>query len=192
MQSRSDAILNLSSLLTHGPGAPLDVHGEGLLRPAQALLDADGLQVAGPLKWRLSIVNTGGDDDFVLEGSVSGPTLAECRRCLTEVRTDVRASFVYPMKYRPSDKPLVLDEFDEDGKEDVLVFGSPQVDFAAFLTQMLAIEQPITVLCKDACLGLNEEGVNLNDHPELVPAARAEEPRPESPFSALRDMDFKA
>jgi uncharacterized protein len=192
MQSRSDATLNLSSLLTHGPGAPLDVRGEGWLRPAQAFLDADGLQLAGPLKWRLSVVNAGGDDDFVLEGSVSGPTLAECRRCLTEVRTEVSTSFVYPMKYRPSDKPLLLDEFDEDGKDDVLVFGAPEVDFAAFLTQLLAIEQPITVLCKEACLGLNEQGVNLNDHPELAPATSDTQPRPESPFQALRDIDLKA
>lgn len=168
------------------------MRGEGLLRPAKALLDADGLQLAGPLKWRLSVVNAGGDDDFVLEGSVSGPTLAECRRCLTDVRTEVSTSFVYPMKYRPSDKPLLLDEFDEDGKDDVLVFGAPEVDFAAFLTQLLAIEQPITVVCKETCLGLNDQGVNLNDHPELVPATSDTQPRPESPFRALRDIDLKA
>lgn len=192
MQSRSDATLNLSALLTHAPGAPLEVRGEGLLEPEQVLLDSDGLTLAGPLSWELMVVNTGGDDDFVLEGSVRGTTIAECRRCLTDVETEVKASFVYPMRYQPSDKPLTLDEIDEEGEDDVLVFGAPEVDFGPFLTQMLAIEQPLTVLCKDACLGLNEEGVNLNDHPELAPAAKREETSQRSPFEALRDIDLNA
>ncbi len=190
MQSRSDATLNLASLLTHGPGAPLEVHGEGLLAPPDELLDADGLRPRGPLEWELTVINTGGDDDFVLEGSVHGTVIHECRRCLIDVDTEVDASFVYPMKYRPSERPLLLDEFDDD-EDDVLVFGSPEVDFAAFLTQMLAIEQPITVLCMQECRGLNEEGVNLNDHPELADRAEPEE-HPESPFAALRDIDLNA
>lgn len=192
MQSRNDATLNLSSLLTHSPGAPLDVQGEGLLDASAELQVADGLNLKGPISWRLMVVNTGGDDDFVLEGSVKGTTVQGCRRCLTEVDTEVKASFVYPMKYRPSDAPLELDQFDEDGKEDVLVFGAPEVDFASFLTQMLAIEQPLTVLCKESCLGLNEEGINLNEHPELVPAAKLEELKPASPFEALKDIDLSA
>lgn len=192
MLSRSDATLNLSALLTNAPGAPLDVRGEGLLEPAHDLLDSDGLRLAGPLQWRLSVVNAGGDDDFVLEGSVKGTTVTECRRCLTDVETETRASFVYPMQYRPSDRPLQLDEFDEEGKEDVLVFGAPEVDFASFLTQLVAIEQPIAALCKDTCLGLNEEGVNLNNHPELADEAKPEEPAAASPFEALRDIDLNA
>ncbi|MFA5551861.1 MAG: DUF177 domain-containing protein [Trueperaceae bacterium] len=192
MLSRSDATLNLSALLTNAPGAPLEVQGSGLLEPAHELLDADGLRLAGPLQWRLMVVNTGGDDDFVLEGSVKGTTVTECRRCLTDVETEVRTSFVYPMQYRPSERPLELDEVGEEGEEDLLVFGAPEVDFASFLTQMLAIEQPITALCKATCLGLNEEGVNLNEHPELAPKAPAEEPKPKSPFEALKDMDLNA
>ncbi len=192
MLSRSDATLNLSSLLTHSPGAALDVQGEGLLDPDTELLDADGIRLRGPIKWRLLVVNTGGDDDFVLEGSARGTTVLECRRCLTDVDIDIKTSFVYPMKYRPSDHPLELDQFDEDGKEDVLVFGAPQVDFASFITQMLAIEQPITALCKDNCLGLNEDGVNLNEHPELAPVAKLEELKTASPFEALRDIDLNA
>ncbi len=183
-------MLNLSPLLMHAPGAPLEVQDEGLLQPAQELLDVDGLRLRGPLEWELTVVNTGGDDDFVVEGSVRGTAINECRRCLTDVDTDIEASFVYPMRYRPSDQPLVLDESLEDD-DDVLVFGAPEVDFAAFLTQMIAIEQPLTVLCKPDCLGLNEEGVNLNEHPELVPEA-VEDETPESPFAALRDIDLNA
>lgn len=192
MLARSDATLNLSSLLTHDPSAPLEVQGEGLLEPAHELLDADGLRLAGPMKWRLQVVNAGGDDDFVLEGKVAGTTVTECRRCLTDVQTEVSTSFVYPMEYRPSDRPLELDESDDEGQEDVLVFGGPEVDFASFLTQLLAIEQPLSALCKETCLGLNDEGVNLNDHPELASEEKREAANGRSPFEALRDIDLNA
>lgn len=191
MQSRADATINLSALLTHAPGAPLELSGEGLLVPDQELLDADGLHLAGPISWEVAVFNAGGDDDFVLNGSAKVTAAMECRRCLTRVETKVETSFVYAMEYRPSDKPLFLDEHDAEGTEDVLVFGGPEVDFAAFITQLLAIEQPITVLCKTDCLGLNEEGVNLNEHPELVRASEpAEGTKPL--YDALKDLDLSS
>ncbi len=193
MQSSGSATLNLSSLLQQAPGAPLDVRGEGLFEPAAALLEADGMRLRGPLKWRLTVINAGGDDDFVLEGAVKGMVIMECRRCLEEVDTEVTTSFVYPMVFRPSTLPLMLDEEGEEGEEELLVFGSYVVDFSAFLTELLAIEVPITAICRQDCLGLDENGVNLNEHPEL-----ARKRKPEvveegvSPFSALKDLDIRA
>ena len=189
MQSRADATLNLSALLTNAPGAPLELSGEGLLVPNQELLDADGLTLSGPISWEVTVFNAGGDDDFVLNGSARATTVMECRRCLTDVESEVDTSFVYAMEYRPSDKPLFLDEHDAEGADDVLVFGNPEVDFAAFITQLLAIEQPITALCKSDCLGLNLDGVNLNEHPELAstttPAAGTK-----PLYDALKDLDL--
>lgn len=195
MQSSDTAILNLAPLLQHLPGATSEVSGEGLLVPADALLEADGLRLRGPLKWRLTVMNAGGDDDFVLEGAAEGTAIMECRRCLTDVDTKVRTTFVYPMEYRPSDLPLLLDEDSEEGDDELLIFGSPEVDFSAFLTELVAIELPITAVCRPDCLGLNEEGVNLNEHPELAPKqaqAAAEEAERTSPFAALKDMDISA
>lgn len=189
MQSRADATINLSALLTHAPGAPLELSGEGSLLPEGDVLDANGLRLAGPIKWELTVFNAGGDDDFVLNGSAQVTTTMECRRCLTDVETEVKTSFVYAMEYRPSDKPLFLDEHDADSADDVLVFGSPQVDFTAFITQLVAIEQPITAVCKPDCLGLNEEGVNLNEHPELVPTAEPSEGS-KPLYDALKDLDL--
>ncbi len=108
------------------------------------------------------------------------------------MQSEVSTSFVYPMEYRPSDRPLELDESDDEGQEDVLVFGGPEVDFASFLTQLLAIEQPLSALCKETCLGLNDEGVNLNDHPELASEEKREAANGRSPFEALRDIDLNA
>lgn len=167
MQSRRDAILNLASLLHHAPGSESEVEAEGLLEPSAELLEADGLVLDGPAEWELHVMNTGGDDDFVVNGEVRATAVLECRRCLTQVPVDLETDFVYPMVYRPSEQPLRLEELDE-AEEELLVFGKPEVDFAPLLTELLAIEVPLTALCKDDCLGLNEEGVNLNEHPELV------------------------
>jgi len=193
MQSSGHATLNLSSLLTHTVGATPEVSGEGLLEPAQELLEADGIRLRGPISWRLTVMNAGGDDDFVLEGAAEATAIMDCRRCLTDVDTKVRTTFVYPMAYRPSDLPLLLDEDGEEGDDELLVFGAPEVDFSAFLTELVAIELPITVVCRSDCLGLNEDGVNLNEHPELAP--KREQPVGEgrtSPFAALKDVDISA
>lgn len=193
MQSSGHATLNLSSLLVHIVGGTPEVSGRGLLEPASELLEADGIRLKGPIEWRLTVMNAGGDDDFVLEGAAEATAVLECRRCLTDVETKVRTTFVYPMAYRPSDLPLLLDEDGEEGDDELLIFGAPEVDFSAFLTELVAIELPITVVCRPDCLGLNEDGVNLNEHPELAP--KREQPVAEgrtSPFAALKDVDISA
>src|SRR5690606_13331474 len=140
---------------------------EGLLEPAQELLEADGLRLAGPIAWHVHVVNAGGDDDFVADGRMSASAVLECRRCLTDVAVHVEAEFVYPMAYRPSDLPLRLEEL-EDDDEELLVFGRPDVDFAPLLTELIAMELPLTALCREDCRGLSLDGVNLNEHPELA------------------------
>lgn len=193
MQSRRDAILNLASLLHHAPGSESEVEAEGLLDPSPELLDADGLRLEGPAEWELHVINTGGDDDFVVDGEVRATAVLECRRCLTEVPVDLETDFVYPMVYRPSEKPLTLEELDE-AEEELLVFGKPEVDFAPLLTELLAIEVPLTALCKEECLGLNEEGVNLNEHPELAGKSQAKQngtAKIKGLDEALRELDRK-
>ena len=167
MQSRRYATLNLASLLHHAPGSELEVEAEGLLEPAEELLVADGLRLAGAIAWHVRVINTGGDDDFVADGTIDATAVMECRRCLTDVQVHVGTDFVYPMSYRPSDQPLRLEEL-EDEEEELLVFGRPEVDFAPLLTELVAIEVPLTALCRDDCRGLNQDGVNLNEHPELA------------------------
>lgn len=186
MASRRDATLNLSRLLNHAPGAESDVVGEGLLEPDEALLETDGLRLTEPLRWSLRVSGSGGDDDLLVEGEVAGVSVMECRRCLTEVPTEVRTRFIYPAAYRPGDVALDLVEGDDD-EDDVLVFGKPEVDFAPLLTQLYAIDQPITVLCQESCRGLSIDGVNLNEHPDHQPQ---EAPRAASPFAELEDLDL--
>lgn len=197
MVSRQDARLNLSSLLSSAPGTESEVEGEGRLAPSAAELEAAGLRLDGPLDWRVTVRNSGGDDDFIAQGEVSGTAILECRRCLVDVPTEVRADFLYPMAYRPAqerDLDLIengggaTDPEDPLAGEDVLAFGRPEVDFAPLLRQVFAIDLPLTVLCEESCRGLATDGVNLNDHPDHVVAGERDE---ESPFAALQDLDLE-
>ena len=184
--SRQDAILNLASLLKQDLDAGSEVEGEGLLMPEGALLEADGLQLAEPLEWHLSVRSMGGDDDYLLMGDVSGTAVQECRRCLTDVATTLHTDLIYPMEYKVGSGNLTLKEGEDE--EDTLIFGKPEVDFAPLLTQIFAIDLPLTVLCKEDCKGLSLDGVNLNDHPEHETVVQDEQPQ--SPFAVLKDLDL--
>ena len=184
--SKQDATLNLASLLKQDPEAGGEVEGDGLLMPSETILEADGLRLEEPLAWHLSVRSTGGDDDYLLIGDVSGTAVQECRRCLTDVATTLRTSLIYPMAYKAGSGNLTLKESEDD--EDTLVFGQPEVDFAPLLAQVFAIDLPLTVLCKETCKGLSLDGVNLNDHPEHEAPVKAQQP--ESPFSVLKDLDL--
>ncbi len=188
MVSRSDAILNLTSLLNHAPGGEVEVHDEGLLAPSETQLQESDLALSGPLAWELTVRSTGGDDDFIVEGSVHGTAVMECRRCLGPAEAEVRTSFIFPAVYRPGTEGLRLLETDD---EELLVFGKPSVDFEHLLVEVFAIDLPLTALCRVDCRGLTLEGVNLNEVTneveEALPEPQAQKPAP-SPFAALEDL----
>lgn len=188
MVTRQDALLNVARLLSHAPGATSEVVAEGLLEPGEAELNAGGLRLQGPLQWRVTVRNTGGDEDFIAEGEVEGMALMECRRCLKDVGTPVHAQFLYPMEYDPSQaEGLALLEA-SGGAEDRLAFNAPEVDFAELLTQVFAIDLPLTALCRVACRGLSVDGVDLNEHPDHQPDEQ--DVTETSPFAVLKDLDI--
>ncbi len=190
MQARPDALVNLASILRTAPGSDDEVVEEGLLEPSEELLLADDVRLGGPLSWSLTVRRTGGDDeDFLASGEVEGPAVLACRRCLTDVETDVHADFFYLMRYRPSDDPTIT-LAEEEEEDDVLEFGANVVDFAPLLLQVFAIDVPLTVLCREDCKGLSLDGVNLNEHPEAADPVQREA-KARSPFAALEDIDLK-
>lgn len=181
------AELNLSSLLSHAPGADVEVSDEGLLAPNEDLLGAFGLTLLQPLSWELTVRSTGGDDDYLAQGSVTGVAEIECRRCLTASQAEASASFFVQMAYDPSHDEN-LDLLENEDEDEILVFSEPTVDFAPLLTQLFALELPLTVLCKEDCKGLSIDGVNLNEHPDHVPPR--EQTEEESPFAVLKDLEL--
>lgn len=183
-----DATLNLARLLKLDPDLGEEVTGSGTLMPPESLLQADGLRLAAPLAWNLSVRASGGTE-YLLTGAVQGQVVQECRRCLVDVPTPVRSSLIYPMVYRPRRGNAPLELLEEDDQDDILVFSQPEVDFAPLLVQVFAIESPLTVLCKEDCKGLSLDGVNLNEHPDHASGEppRAQDDAP-SPFAGLKDL----
>jgi uncharacterized protein len=184
VEIRDTATLNLAKLILQN-GQDFEVEDEGLLMPSNELLEADGLRLSQPIHWQLTVRETGGDGNFLLEGHATTTAIVECRRCLTDVPTEIATEFYYPMIYKPGPAALKLLETNDE-EDETIIFGKPQVDFAELITQLLAIELPLTTLCKEDCQGLSPEGINLNDHPEAAPVP--EEKEPESPFAALKDL----
>ena len=95
----------------------------------------------------------------------------------------------WELTYRPRKGGEVLQLLENNDEDDTLVFSQPEVDFAPLLTQVFAIESPLTVLCKEDCRGLSLDGVNLNDHPEHAPPAQPARSTP-SPFASLKDIEL--
>lgn len=179
-------MLNLASILNQDASI-YEVREEGLLYP-EAGLESDGLKLKDGIAWRLVVRSTGGDDDFILEGNLSGQAFMDCRRCLDEVEVEAATSFIYPMIYKQGVEGLTLSEDDSD-EGDLLIFGQPEVDFADLIAQLFAIEVPLTALCKEDCKGLSSDGVNLNHHPEHKVLDEVI-PEKESPFAVLKDIEL--
>ena len=180
----SNAVLNLASLLNQDASI-YEVEGEGRLIIEASKL-AEGTRLQDGIQWHLVVRSTGGDDDFILEGDVSGSALMECRRCLDDVTVSAETSFIYPMVYKQGTESLILTE-DKEAEDDLLIFGQPEVDFTDLITQLFAIELPLTALCKEDCKGLSTDGVNLNHHPNHEVVSEAEKT---SPFAALKDIEL--
>ncbi len=188
MTVSENVILNVASLLNQDASV-YEVEDEGLLLPDEASLKLAGFDVSEPIEWYLIVRGTGGDDDFILEGRVTGKALMECRRCLDSVAGDIAYSFVYPMIYKMGTEGLKLIESDDE-EGDLLIFGKPEIDFTDLIVQLFAIEMPITALCREDCKGLSVTGVNLNDHPEAAVTEVVVEK--ESPFAVLKDIKLDA
>jgi uncharacterized protein len=191
---QQDVILNLASLLGFRGD---DLVVEGVWQPELERLEPLELDLPEPLTWRIRIQRVSGDEDmYLFDAYVAGKARTACRRCLTDVDVLVSTSLLYTLHYEPSSNPLPGAVFLREGEneEDVLVFQRPEVDFGDLFLEMLAVELPITVLCREDCKGLSLEGVNLNEHPEAAQQDDQAEDEAtkdvnESPFAVLRDLD---
>ncbi len=189
MLTQQDVTLNLASLLGFRGD---DFVAEGVWHPEAERVETLELDLPEPLTWRIRIQRISGDDDvYLFDAKVSGVATMACRRCLTEVDVPLSTSLVYTLHYEPSSNPAPGAVFLREAKgEDVLVFQRPEVDFGDLLLEMLAVELPLTVLCREDCKGLSLEGINLNEHPEAAQAQESQDENTnESPFAVLRDLD---
>ncbi len=183
-ETTDTAILNLGLLINKIED---EIVANGLLEPSAEILKELGLELAEPIDWQLSVSNTGGDNEFLLEGEIKGNSIMECRRCLEPSPAKVDTDFVYQLEFKSDIDGLSFAESDEAGE--LLVFGKPVIDFAPFISEMFTMSQPLTNLCKDDCKGLSIDGVNLNFHPEVAEQNNTKTPEKDSPFASLKDFE---
>ena len=120
-----------------------------------------------PLQGQLLFTN-GGDLVNIL-GSVKTVVQLPCVRCLTEVRTPLKAEveehFPVADVLNPAKKPD--EEFDTPVSSVVyLEQGRPILDLDELLRQLLVAELPMRVVCSEECQGLCPRcGANRNETP---------------------------
>ena len=126
-----------------------------------------------------------GSTNVLLEGAVTVPLQSNCRRCLTEVKSEVPVVFTLNMVPRPAEKAEELpgkgrkqaskgkkDEEDEESFEQVSetdadedYYDGETIDYAPVLREQLLLALPaIEPVCQEACKGLCSTcGQNLNE-----------------------------
>jgi len=134
--------------------------------------DPQAGEVGVPCRIDLDYRQTSGT--FYFHGRVLGTYRCECARCLDPVTVEIRGDF-----------DLMVRRGEHDGETaDDLVVLSPsrhQLDLSPIIRETVVVNEPMIVLCGDACRGLCPEcGVNWNR--ETCNHGQATDPR----WDALR------
>ena len=143
--------------------------------------------LAEPLQVALQAHRMG--EDLYLAGSISCSLELECSRCLNRYRHGLHEAFrlaLEPAGARQPADPEGAQALVRDGvcvEEDIETgwYRGSELDLAAILHEIVALELPFQPLCREDCAGLCPRcGANLNTDPcecTEVPA--------DSPFAAL-------
>jgi uncharacterized protein len=110
---------------------------------------------------------------LIVQGDFKGQTQLECVRCLTE--------FPYPLHWEFTELyAFTKRSVSESG---LLLPDDAHIDLQPLIREYAILEQPIRPLCKPDCRGLCPEcGEDLNK------TDCGHRPKPDSPFSALKDL----
>lgn len=123
----------------------------------QLTCGVDTYTFAAPLKYSLTISNTGGA--LLVTGIVSGDAATSCVRCLEPaeyfLEGEVEGYFLIPdSEVELTDEER--EEYEELGEDHI-------IDLGPLFTAALALEVPYTPLCRDDCKGICAGcGANLN------------------------------
>ncbi len=119
-------------------------------RTDEVSLGEDGLLLAGPVKVRLHLVNTG--YAVLLNGTIESVAELECSRCLKKMRQELKVSVSEEYgKLSPVPKARMTELKEEDfiyplGEDNLL-------DLTELIRENLLLALPIKPLCREACKG---------------------------------------
>jgi uncharacterized protein len=118
-----------------------------------------GVHFSTPLKVVGRITNSAGYMRLSVEASID--YIAPCSRCLS----DVSGSFSFTLEKTVAPKNILESE-DEDKLDDYVVIEDGFLDIDDMLLELLELDFPYKLLCKDDCLGLCSHcGKDLNEGP---------------------------
>jgi uncharacterized protein len=104
-------------------------------------------------------------DDIMAEGAIRGEAIAPCARCLGEARVALEANvhlYYWPKDEETGSKIATF----EPGEPDYGVYEGDTLDPDEDLRELLLVETPAVILCRDDCKGLCPTcGANLNEKP---------------------------
>lgn len=140
-------------------------------------IDPDELTVAGPIEVDLRLVV--GEDTVQVRGTVAGTAVGACARCDVEVTRPFEASLDLIAIPRPDD----VDPDEPVDDEDLLYYEGTALELGETLREHVLIDQPMALLCDEACRGLCPEcGANLNET-----TCSCERPSTDPRWQALQD-----
>jgi len=124
-------------------------------------------------------------DGIVASGTVCAPVIGACARCLEPARFqadgDIEGYFVFDDPGEDAED-LAPDEFD-------LVDAEGEIELADCIRAAVVFEIPTVLLCDEDCKGLCPHcGTNLN----ISTCDCADRPDDDSPFAALKGLDFSS
>ena len=176
-----EVTVNLSRLLRSDPFSEGEVEASGQFMP-DVDLSKDDIELQEPLSFHL-VVRSVGDGEFLLQGTVSGQVLMPCGRCLKPLEVGWESDLVYSMEFRPGQAELNI-QLDEDDDE-VLIFGTPEVDFSVLLTEVFIVDRPLTVAHPKGDPDCEDLASIYRQDLEIASSD-------ESPFAALKDFDVES
>ncbi|CQD10525.1 putative metal-binding protein, possibly nucleic-acid binding protein [Mycobacterium lentiflavum] len=126
--------------------------------PLRIGLDMIAIPQGAPLDMDLRVESV--SEGVLVTGTVSGPTVGECSRCLTEVRGNVQVGLTELFAYPDSTTEATTEE-DEVGR-----VVDDRVDLEQAIIDAVALDLPFAPVCRPDCPGLCPEcGVLLANDP---------------------------
>jgi uncharacterized protein len=126
--------------------------------PSRIGLDMIAIERGAPLELDLRVESV--SEGVLVTGTVTGPTVGECARCLTEVSGRVQVGLTELFAYPDSTTEATTDE-DEVGHivDDTIDLEQPIID-------AVALDLPFAPVCRPDCPGLCPEcGISLAAEP---------------------------
>lgn len=134
------------------------------------------IRLAGPLRMQLDLQYAG--RDVVVRGQLTGQVRLPCRRCLTEVTTELDEEIAWVFRAGLSQVEA------EDSEIYALPEHSDELELGDAIREQVMLAVPQYALCRDDCRGLCPRcGVNFNEE-----QCDCEPVETDSRWAALREL----